>query len=213
MRLSISWREAFEVSAELDGSGSPAFVMAPGAGGNFQTPFLKQLAADLATRDFPTLRFNFPYTERKRSVPDPAPVLEECYRAVVLHAAKRFPKMVIGGKSMGGRIASQMIAKTAALEAVRGLIFLGYPLHPPGKPEKLRDAHLYDIKLPMLFVEGTRDAFATPSLLNNVLSHLPTAKVHWIEGGDHSFKVSGRKPADVQAEILSVVAEFLATLR
>jgi predicted alpha/beta-hydrolase family hydrolase len=214
-RLQIEWREGQCVSAALEASvaaANPGLVLAPGAGGNLDSPFLVEISEGLAARDIASLRFNFPYTENRRRIPDPAPTLEACYQAVARRGAELFPHgLFIGGKSMGGRIASQMVAHLEA-PAIRGLIFLGYPLHPPGKQHQLRDQHLYDLRVPMLFIEGTHDAFAEPKLLQGVLDRLgDRARVHWIEGGDHSFKVRGRKPAEVHREILEVVAGFIRT--
>jgi predicted alpha/beta-hydrolase family hydrolase len=209
-RLTIEWREGATVSAAFTQAGETGLVLAPGAGGNLDSPFLVELAAGLAGEKVSTLRFNFSYTERRKGAPDPAPVLEECYRAVARRASELIPKLFIGGKSMGGRIASQIAAQQKDLPPILGLVFLGYPLHAPGKQDKPRDKHLPDIRMPMLFVEGTRDAFADRPLLEAVLGRLgKRAEVHWIEGGDHSFKVSKRKPADVQREILDTVVAFL----
>jgi predicted alpha/beta-hydrolase family hydrolase len=214
-RLSITWREGASVSAALEVAGKTCgLVVAHGAGGNLESPFLVRLASGLAERQVSTLRFNFPYTERGRKLPDPAPALEECYRAMASKAAEVFPAgaaLLLGGKSMGGRIASQI---ASGLPNVRGLVFLGYPLHAPGKQHQPRDKHLYGIRVPMLFVQGTRDAFADQALLRGVLERLgKAAQVHWIEGADHSFKVTGRKPAEVEQEILETVAAFAAGLK
>ena len=145
------------------------------------------------------LTFNFLYTEQKRKVPDRGPVLEECYRAVIeaardhLESARR--ALFIGGKSMGGRIATQVAALDATLP-IAGLVLLGYPLHPPGQPHKLRDAHLLAVRRPMLFVQGTRDTFGTPDELAPILGRLaPRPDVHVVDGGDHSFKLSKKDPA------------------
>ncbi len=186
--------------------------MAPGAGGNLDSAFLVEMAEGLAVRGFPSLRFNFSYAENRKHVPDKAPVLEECYLAAARRGAELFPQgFFIGGKSMGGRISSQMAAHLAAeAPAIRGLVFFGYPLHAPGKQHQLRDAHLYELREPMLFIEGTRDAFAEPDLLKGVLKKIgDRATVRWIDGGDHSFKVRGRKPADVNREILDATADFM----
>jgi len=213
-RLAIPWREETFVTAALEVAGSAAgLVLAHGAGGNLESPFLAQLATGLASRSISTLRFNFPYTERGRKLPDPGPALEECYQAVARRAAEVFPpgaRLFLGGKSMGGRIASQMVAQGKDLPEIHGLVFLGYPLHAPGKQHQPRDKHLYGIRIPMLFVQGTRDAFADRALLQSVLDKLgKTAQIHWIEGADHSYKVPGRKPAAVEQEILEAVGVFV----
>jgi hypothetical protein len=142
------------------------------------------------------MTFNFIYMEQGRSVPDQKPKLEACFRAVIETALKdkklKKNRLVIGGKSMGGRIASQVMAeegKEAFADEVAGLVFLGYPLHPPGNPAKLRVEHLEYIQKPMLFVQGTRDALGTPAEIQPFIKNLrPAAKIFPIEGGDHSFK-------------------------
>jgi len=163
------------------------------------------------------VKFNFPYTEAGRRAPDRAPVLEDCYRHVVA-AFRSDPgiaasRLVIGGKSMGGRMASHLAAQG---EAVAGLIFLGYPLHPPGNEGQLRVAHLPKIAVPMLFFAGTRDPLCRLDLLRQTLTQLraPTT-LHVVEGGDHSFAVPKRMrrdPRDVWEEIVRISAEWLARL-
>ena len=201
------------VSATLHGRGPTVLALGHGAGGNRQTPFLTRLAEGLADTDRRVLLFNFPYSEAGRRAPDRAPLLEATVRAVAEAARGRLgaDRLVLGGKSMGGRMASNVVA--AGLPA-DGLVFLGYPLHPPGKPEKLRDAHLPLIPSAMLFVQGTRDAFADPQRLHPVLQRLGRrAALHTVEGGDHSFRVpkrSGRSERDVEQEILAAVTAWLA---
>ena len=142
------------------------------------------------------MTFNFIYMEQGRSVPDQKPKLEACFRAVIESALKhkklKKNRLVIGGKSMGGRIASQVMAeegKESFADDVAGLVFLGYPLHPPGNPAKLRVEHLEHIHKPMLFVQGTRDSLGTPEEIQPFVKNLrPAAKIFSIEGGDHSFK-------------------------
>lgn len=167
-------------------------------------------AEGLASRGFPVLRFNFPYRESGRRIPDKALVLEECYRAVAARARELFAPcgLLLGGRSMGGRIASQ-IASVSPPQGLQGLVLLAYPLHPPGRPEKLRDAHLAGIQAPMLFVSGTRDTFAGKDLLEGVLERLPLARIHWLEGADHSFKTPRRPEAEVSEEVLAVVEDFM----
>ena len=146
----------------------------------------------LATRGIDAMTFNFLYTERGRHIPDPKARLESCYHAVInaalSHRKLKKNRLVIGGKSMGGRIASQVAA--AEGERIAGLVFLGYPLHPPGRPDKLRAEHLKDIRAPMLFVQGSRDAFGNEKEIRDVIKKLRLpATLYVIEGGDHSFKV------------------------
>jgi predicted alpha/beta-hydrolase family hydrolase len=191
-------------------------VLGHGAGGDRRTPFLVRLATLLAEGGRGAALYNFPYTERGGKRADPPALLEATTQAV--HAAVREAfgarKLVAGGKSMGGRIASQAVAKGAPAD---GLVFLGYPLHPPGKPEQLRDAHLPALAVPMLFVEGTRDAFARWDLLTALLERLgPRATLHRIEEGNHSFAVpkrTGLTNAAVEREIQITVAAWLAANR
>lgn len=147
---------------------------------------------DLARRGFLSIRFNFDYMNEKRRMPDPQPKLQARYRSVVAGVITQYKprRLYIGGKSMGGRVASYIAGDAAGVD---GLIFLGYPLHPPGKPDQLRDAHLYALTMPMLFISGTKDTFAGRDLLENVVAKIgPNATLVWVEGGDHSFK-RGRK--------------------
>jgi hypothetical protein len=149
-------------------------------------------AGALAARGIDTVTFNFLYMEQRRRLPDSKDKLEACYRAVIETVArrKRGGKLAIGGKSMGGRIASQVAAGDAP--QVAGLVLLGYPLHPPGKPDQLRAKHLSAIKAPMLFVQGSRDTFGTPDELAPILGKLKAAELFEVAGGDHSFKVLKR---------------------
>ena len=168
-------------------------ILGHGAGANQLHPFMRLFASGLASRGFDTMTFNFIYMEQGRGVPDPKAKLEACYRAVIEAAQKhknlKGNRIVVGGKSMGGRIASQVAATSESAENISALVFLGYPLHPPGKPEQLRDAHLKDIRAPMLFVQGSRDAFGTTDELRAVIKRLDLpATLYAIEGGDHSLK-------------------------
>lgn len=180
--------------------------------------FMRLFHAGLAERGFLTLRFNFPYMEARRRLPDQRPVLESCYRAVADFVRERQqaepperPRLALGGKSMGGRIASHLVASGYAADA---LVFLGYPLHPPGKPEQMRDRHLYGIRCPMLFLSGTRDAFAHRELLAPVVERIgKQATLVWIEDGDHSFRVRGRPQKQVYTESLDTIADWLRDLR
>jgi len=168
-------------------------------------------ARGFAARHVSTATFDFPYMTAKRSVPDRAPILERSWREAIDEAGKTFGALPLftGGKSMGGRIASQVAAQDAS--ALTGLVYLGYPLHPPGKPEQRRDAHLPDIRCPMLFVQGTRDAFGTAGEIRALLRRLPTATLHAVDGGDHSFKVPGgaAKQAPVLEQIMDAVVEWM----
>ena len=170
-------------------------VFAHGAGGPMYSPLISYFHTELAKKGILTVKFNFPYMEVRRRVPDKREVLEASYRKIVdeVRSSKHEPtSLFIGGKSMGGRIASQIVADGVDVD---GLFFLGYPLHPPGKPDRLRDEHLYEIAKPMLFISGTRDTFATRELLERVLSKLGSkAQVHWVQDGNHSFNTpEGKK--------------------
>jgi uncharacterized protein len=203
---------AGDVGGSVFGSGSTVIVLGHGAGGNRHTPQLVRFAESLAASSRRVLLYDFPYTDRGRRAPDPPAVLEATTRAVgdFARASLGAAKLVHGGKSMGGRIASQVVAAGAPAD---GLVFLGYPLHPPGKPGQLRDRHLPRIEVPMLFVQGTRDTFARPDLLAAVLERLGAkATLHPVEGGDHSFAVlksSGRTPREVEAEVAKVILGWL----
>ena len=169
-------------------------VLGHGAGANQTSGFMRMFAKGLAARGLDVTTFNFIYMEQGRSVPDQKPKLEACFRAVIETALKhkklKKNRLVIGGKSMGGRIGSQVMAGEEKADDVAGLVFLGYPLHPPGQSSKLRVEHLEHIHKPMLFVQGTRDALGTPDEIQPYIKNLkPAAKIYAIEGGDHSFKV------------------------
>ena len=175
-----------------------SLVLAHGAGAGQRSAFMVDFAAALADLGLDVVTFNFPYTEQRRKIPDRAPVLEACYRAVIgavgdrLESARR--GLFVGGKSMGGRIATQVAAADAALP-IAGLVLLGYPLHPPGKPAERRDKHLPAVSRPMLFVQGTRDAFGTPDELTPLLRTLsPAPTLYTVPQGDHS---SGRDHASL----------------
>lgn len=171
-----------------------ALVLAHGAGAGQQSTFMVSFAEALAVRGADVVTFNFPYIEQHRRIPDRAPVLEACFQAVLARVREEIASardaLFIGGKSMGGRIATQTAAADPTLP-VTGIVLLGYPLHPPGRHDQLRDKHLPDVRRPMLFIQGTRDAFGTPAELAPILSALsPRPVLYAIEGGDHSFKVS-----------------------
>jgi predicted alpha/beta-hydrolase family hydrolase len=203
-----------DVSVAWDGPEDAEWVvvLGSGAGSDLNSDFMAHMAQELAGSGLRVCRFNFLYAERGRRAPDRAPVLEETFGAAVEAARTAHPhaRLFAGGKSMGGRIASQV---AAAGTEVDGLVFLGYPLHPPGKPENLRAAHLKEISVPMLFVEGTRDPFCPLDTLEKVLADLPTeTTVAVIEGGDHSFKQrksSGRTTRDAWNEVVAVVVKWV----
>ena len=186
-------------------------VVAHGAGAGMEHPFLRGFTQALNDHGVATLRFNFPYREAGRKFPDRPPAAIAAWRAAMEVARSRSDGEPVwaAGKSFGGRMASMAVAE--GMDA-RGLVYLGYPLHPPGKPEKLRDEHLYGLTLPMLFLQGSRDTFATPELLEGVVSRIgPAAVLEWIDGGDHSFAVAGvkRSAEEVGASVAPAVAAFM----
>ena len=192
-----------------------AIVVAHGAGAGQMSPFLVQTATGLAERGLSSATFDFDYMAARKSVPDKAPVLEARWREAIAAAAESFPglPLFIGGKSMGGRIASHVAAQDHP--GIAGVVFLGYPLHPPGKPQQRRDTHLPGIKQPMLFVQGTRDAFGTAEESRELLPRLTSATLFAVEGGDHSFKIGGKgapKPAAVLAGILDEVVRWTSSV-
>lgn len=170
-------------------------VLAHGAGGSQSSAFMVDFARALSDRGSRVATFDFLYMAEGRRLPDRAPVLEGCFRDVIAAVRAREPvaPLVIGGKSMGGRIASHLAAQGE--EGLAGLVVLGYPLHPPGRPQQLRAEHLARIRTPILVVQGSRDAFGTPEELRPALAPLGSAAtLHVVDGGDHSFKVPKRGP-------------------
>ncbi len=200
---------AGDVSALLDAPTKPwaGYVFAHGAGAGMRHPFMKSVAEGLAARGIAVLRYQFPYMEAGSGRPDRPPVAHAAVRAAVAAAAKALPKLklIAGGKSFGGRMTSQAHA-LEPLAGVVGLAFFGFPLHAAGKPSDERAAHLFDVKVPMLFLQGTRDALADLDLVRPVVKKLGRrAMLDLVEGGDQSFKVpaaSGRKPAEVMNGLL-----------
>jgi len=190
-------------------------ILGHGAGAGQTSDFIMSFASGLTARGVDMVTFNFLYREQGRRIPDPNDKLEACYRAVIEAVREQMNSgrdaLAIGGKSMGGRIASQVAA--AGIGDLAGLVFLGYPLHPPGRPDRLRAKHLSDIKAPMLFVQGSRDAFGTPDELRPIVTPLePPADVYPVEGGDHSFKVrkgAGASQEDIYRAIQDHIAAWL----
>jgi len=193
---------------------SAAAPLAHGAGAGMDHPFLAGAADGLAAAGIATMRFNFPYTEARRRVPDPTPILLRTWNEAITALAARGPglPMVIGGKSMGGRMASMLAAEQG--DGFRGaaLVFFGYPLHPAGRTDRLRDAHLAQIRVPMLFLQGTRDALARFDLIEGVVRRLaPLARLHIVPDADHSFRVPGLKRSDreIGHELGHIAAEYV----
>lgn len=166
-------------------------LLAHGAGAGMHHPFMESLAKGLAEKRITTVRFNFPYMEKKMKRPDPPAIAEKTIEVLIDYVHGIFPdlKIFVAGKSFGGRMASQRLAKHCP-SFIKGLVFYGFPLHAPGKPSVDRAAHLKMISIPMLFLQGTRDALAELALIENVCSTLPSATLIRFEGADHSFKVS-----------------------
>ena len=193
-----------------------AFVFAHGAGGNMNDRGVLQTANALRARGIGVVRFNFLYKEKKSSRPDPMPRLKETFGAVVARTREEVDPstLIIGGRSMGGRAGSMLAADGLECD---GLLLLAYPLHPPGRPEQLRDAHLPAIKVPVLCFNGTRDPFCTPSLMEEALKRVTTDwQMEWVEGADHSFHVpksSGRTDGEVLESIADKVSAWVRSIK
>ncbi len=193
-------------------------ILGHGAGAGQTSNFIVSFAGGLAARGIDIITFDFLYREQGRRMPDSNDKLEVCYRAVIESVREKMKSrddgLAIGGKSMGGRIASQVAA--AGIGDLAGLVFLGYPLHPPGRPDRLRAEHLSRIEAPMLFVQGSRDAFGTPDELRPIVTPLePSADLYVVEGGNHSFKVrkgAGVSQEDVYRTIQDRIAAWLHEL-
>lgn len=191
------------------------YVLAHGAGAGMRHPFLERMARGLGDHAIATLRYQFPFMERRARRPDPPAVAERTVRAAATEAAGAAPglPLVAGGKSFGGRMTSGAQANEP-LPGVRGLVFVGFPLHPPGRPGTARAEHLFRIEVPMLFLQGTRDEFAELELLRPVIKRLgERATLALVEGGDHSFRVpkrSGRTDAAVFDELVGTIAAWVS---
>ena len=202
--------------AAPNGDTSTVFVCAHGAGGNMADKSMIAVTRALAARGLSTVRFNFLYKEKRSSRPDPMPKLKDTTTAVVERArAELDPRtLIIGGRSMGGRAASMLAADGFDCS---GLLLLAYPLHPPGNPDQLRDAHLPSIRVPVLCVNGTRDPFCTPELMKRVLERVTTPwEMLWLDGADHSFHVlksSGKTDAQVMTEVADAAEKWVARVR
>lgn len=189
------------------------YVLAHGAGAGMTHPFMEAVAVGLGERGIATLRYQFPYMEKRSRRPDPPKLAQATVRAAVAEAARRLPELplVAGGKSFGGRMTSQAQAE-APLPRVRGLVFLGFPLHPAGRPSDERANHLFDVQTPMLFLQGTRDDLASLELLQPLIGRLGgRATLKLFEDADHSFRVparAGRKDAEFRSEVLDALAAW-----
>ena len=215
-RLTLMIDETRRVSAllQLPPAATACFVFAHGAGAGMEHPSMATVAQELADRGIATLRFQFPYMELRSRRPDPPPVCHATVRAAVSEAARLVPTLPLfaGGRSFGGRMTSQAQA-IEPLPGVQGLAFLGFPLHPAGKPSAERAEHLRDVKIPMLFLQGTRDELSNLELLQPVIGHLGArATLKLLQDADHSFHVparTGRKDPAVRAEMLDSLAAWI----
>ena len=210
---------AHEVSGLLCVPSRPraCFLLAHGAGAGMRHAFLAAVAGGLAGLGMATLRYQFPYMERDSRRPDSPKLAQATVRAAVGEASRLLPKLALfaGGKSFGGRMTSQAQA-TSPLAGVRGLVFVGFPLHPPGKPADERGTHLLDVQIPMLFLQGSRDEFAELGLLQNLVAKLGArASLELFDDADHSFHVparTGKKDPQIRAEMADAMAEWMVKL-
>ena len=202
---------------ESSRSAEPVLILAHGAGAGQRHPFMRRMARELQAHSITVVTFDFPYMAAGRKVPDKAPVLEQAWREQIdrVRADRQLASrpLFIGGKSMGGRMASHVAAQ--GVVGISGVVFLGYPLHPPGKPEQRREAHLPGIREPMLFVQGERDAFGTAAEIRALLPALPRATLHVVADGDHSLNVrtrAGTSQDDVYRQVAREIADWIATI-
>jgi len=214
--VTITMNDAQRVSGLLQAppDARTCYVLAHGAGAGMTHPFMAAVANGLAERGIATLRYQFPYMEQGSKRPDAPKLAHATVRAAVLEASRLVPELALfaGGKSFGGRMTSQAQAATP-LPGVRGLVFLGFPLHPPGKPSDERAKHLFDVQIPMLFLQGTRDEFANMPLLEALCQRLgDRATLKLFRDADHSFHVparTGRKDSEVRVELLDALADWI----
>lgn len=219
--LGEAWRVRVDAQEETSAVFEPAragatgvlFVCAHGAGGHMNDSGMLAVSEQLRSSGLHMVRFNFLYREKRSARPDPMPRLQQCYVAVAEHARTTVKPdiLILGGRSMGGRVASMLTADSYRCD---GLLLLAYPLHPAGQPEKLRDAHLDRIEVPVLCLNGTRDALCQRDLMNQAIGRLSNRwTMHWLEGADHSFHVlksSGRTNQDVLAEVGETTGAWVA---
>jgi uncharacterized protein len=216
----MQWRVSVDGDAtsavfEPADAGKALFVCAHGAGGDMNDRAIRAASQVLRAKGFDLVRFNFLYREKGSRRPDPMPRLKACYQAVLAHVRRELKpaKLIVGGRSMGGRAASLLAAEG---EAVNALLLLAYPLHRAGQPQELRDAHLPRIQVPVLCLNGTRDTLCNREVMEGVVRTLPASfEMHWLEGADHGFHVLksfGRTDADVLAEVGEVAGRWLSRL-
>ena len=208
-----------ETSVALDtasGDARSVFVCGHGAGGSMHDRAMLAAAGEFVRRGLSVARFNFLYKENKSGRPDPMPLLKACYQAVADDVRQRLQPdvLIIGGRSMGGRVASMLAADGLDCD---GLLLLAYPLHPPKRLDQLRDAHLPQIRVPVLCFNGTRDDMCTPALMKRALERVNAPwHMHWLDGADHSFHVlkrSGRTDSDILGEVAETASAWLSRLR
>lgn len=204
----IEW-EGGEVTARLDGNGDNGVLLAHGAGTNQDHPFMILLREGLADEGQTVMTFNYPYTERGAKRPDRTEKLVACHAAAADYLRDRVGALYLAGRSMGGRIGTYVVAEGLA---AAGLILYAYPLHPPGKPDKLRIDQFLDIDAPMLFFQGTRDSLARMDLFDQHLRPLPRADVEILEGATHSPKGGGWTPETTAERLVSVTASWIDQL-
>ena len=216
--LGLAVEDRLRVSArlELPAAARACYVLAHGAGAGMEHPFMRAMAAGLAERGIATLRYQFPYMERRARRPDPPALCHATVRAAIAACSRSTSlPLIAGGRSFGGRMTSQAQAQEP-LPGVRGLAFLGFPLHPAGRPSDERAEHLAHVQIPLLFLQGTRDALAERGLLEALLARLGArASVSWLEDADHSFHVparSGRNDAQVREALLDSLSGWLERL-
>jgi uncharacterized protein len=215
-RLTLAIGDGRHVSAllALPAHARACYLLAHGAGAGMEHPFMNAVAAELADRGIASLRYQFPYMERRARRPDPPPLCHATVRAAVAECARRLPALplIAGGRSFGARMTSQAQA-LAPLAGVRGLAFLGFPLHPAGHASDSRAEHLFRVEIPLLFLQGTRDALAERALLEALLRRLGArARVSWLEDADHAFHVparSGRDDRQVRSTLVEALVEWL----
>jgi predicted alpha/beta-hydrolase family hydrolase len=213
MRIDIPNGESVSAILDRPAKAHSLLVIAHGAGAGMMHPFLQTLCFQLNSAGIATLRYQFPYMEKGRRIPDPPAMLTATVQAAVREGKKLAPDLSLfaGGKSMGGRMTSTA-ASAQPLDGVKGIIFLGFPLHPPNRPGTKRADHLTRVTAPMLFLQGTRDAFADLDLLRPICARLGSrATLQVIEGADHSFhvlKAAGRRDADVQSDLAESIASW-----
>jgi predicted alpha/beta-hydrolase family hydrolase len=211
MSVRVGNRETLGWLDEPSGSPIALIVLGHGAGGSASSPRLRAIADAFAGRDIAVFRFDFLYRRAGKSIPDRMPLLLECYRSAADAARSILPDipLILGGHSMGGRVASMLVAEGYSCD---GLLLLSYPLHPPGKPDQLRDQHLAEIEVPVLLFSGTNDPFCTPALMEEVLSRVRSNfRMNWIEKADHSLHVPRAVGTDdaVRENIAEAVTEWI----